>query len=322
VGRIIVTVLAAVVTQLLHMALMLAAAPGLVGLIRWVEARLQGRSGPPPSQRYRDLERWLRKQPVIPETASPLFEAAPPLYFAAVAAAAFLVPSFASGMATAPIADLLLIAGLLASSRVVLALAGLDVGTAFGGIGASRGMAYAALAEPALFLVIFTLGLFAGTTNLDGIAVLVRDSWPRVSFAFALVATGLVAVADMGRTPIGNPMAQSELSMLQEASVQEYSGRHLALIDFAAALKVLLWLTLIAATYAPYGMAPAASGPLAWAVGLVAWAGKILVLALGLVLLEMTIASMRAFRVPKFLSFALVLALLAAVFLFVAENVT
>ena len=205
---------------------------------------------------------------------------------------------------------------------MTLALASLDAGAAFGGIGASREMAYAALAEPPLFLVIFALGLFAGTTNLDGVAALVRDTLPRVSFAFALVATGFVAFADMGRIPIGNPAAQSELSMVQEAAVLEYSGRHLALIDFAAALKLLLWLTLIATIYAPYGMAPAGSGPLAWAIGLAAWAGKILVLALGLALLETAVARMRLFRVPKFLGFALVLALLAAVFLFVAESVT
>jgi formate hydrogenlyase subunit 4 len=304
------------------MALMLAAAPGLAGLIRRVEARLLGRMGQPLSQPYRDLERLMRKQPVIPENASPLFEAAPLVSLAAVAAAVFLVPSFASGMATAPIADLLVVAGLLALSRVVLALGGMDAGTAFGGIGASRGMAYGALAEPALFLVIFALGLFAGTTNLDGIAALVRDSGPRASFAFALVATGLVAIADAGRIPIGNPTARPELSMVHQGAALEYSGRHLALIDFAAALKLLLWLTLIAAIYAPYGMAPAGSGPLAWAIGLAAWAGKMLVLALGLALLETAIARMRLFRAPKFLGFALVLALLAAVFLFVAEGVT
>lgn len=308
-------------TQLLHMALMLAAAPGLTGLIRWVEARLLGRIGSPPSQPYRDLARLLLKQPVVAESASPLFEVAPVVCFAAVAAATFLVPSFASGMATAPIADLLVIAGLLALSRVVLALAGMDVGTAFGGIGASRGMAYATLAEPALFLVIFTLGMFAGTTNLDAVAALVRDGALRVSLGFALVATVLVAIADTGRIPIGSPTAQPELSMVHEAVMLEYSGRQLALMDFAAALKLLLWLTLIATIYAPYEMASAVSGPLAWAIGLAAWAGKMLVLALVLALVETAIARMRVLRVPKMLGFALVLALMAAVFLFVAQGV-
>lgn len=316
------TLLAAVVTQLLHMALMLAAAPAVVGFVRSIEARLLGRIGPSRLQPYRDLARLLRKQPVIPESASPLFEVAPLVCFATVAAAVFLVPSFASGMITAPVADMLVIAGLIALSRVVLALAGMDVGTAFGGVGASRGMAYAALAEPALFLVIFTLGLFAGTTNLDGIAVLIRDGGLRVSLVFALVATVLVAIADTGRIPIGNPAAQPELSMVDEAVVLEYSGRHLALIDFTAALKLLLWLTLIATIYAPYGMAPSGSGPLAWASGLAAWAGKMLVLALGSALLEAAVARTRVFRVPKILGFALVLALLGAVFVLVAEGVT
>lgn len=316
------TLLAAVVAQLLHIALMLAAAPGLVGLTRVIEARLLGRVGPSARQPYRDLMRLLRKQPVVAEGASQLFVTAPLVCFAAVATAAFLVPSFASGMATAPVADLLVIAGLLALSRAVLVLAAMDAGVAFGGIGASREMAYASLAEPALLLVIFVLGLLAGTTNIDGIATLLRESSVRVSLGFALVSTVAIAVAETGRVPIGGSTVQAELGMTHEGMLLEYSGRHLALLDYAAALKLLLWLTLIATIYAPYGMAPAGSGLLAWGIGLAAWAGKVLVLAIGLGLLEATISRMRIFRVPQFLGIALLLGLLAAVLVFAAQGVT
>jgi formate hydrogenlyase subunit 4 len=316
------TLLAAVVVQLLHIVLMLATAPGLVGLTRVIEARLLGRIGPSVWQPYRDLMRLLRKQPVVAEGASQLFVAAPLVCFAAVAAAGFLVPSFAFGMATAPVADLLVIAGLLALSRAVLVLAAMDAGVAFGGIGASREMAYASLAEPALVLVIFVLGVLAGTTNIDGIATLLHESGLRVSLGFALISTVAVAVAETGRVPIGDSTAQAELGMTHEGMLLEYSGRHLALLDYAAALKLLLWLTLVATIYAPYGMAPAGSGPLAWGIGLAAWTGKMLVLGIGLALLETAIARMRVARVPQFLGVALLLGLLAAVLVFAAQGVT
>jgi formate hydrogenlyase subunit 4 len=162
--------LIALLVQVLHIALVLAAAPLLVGYLRRMKARLLGRGGPPLTQPWRDLARLARKQPVMAENASWLFAGAPAASFAATLAAAALVPSFALGMTTAPIADLLVIAGLLTLGRCTLALAGMDIGTAFGGIGASREMTFAVFAEPALLLVIFTLALLAGTTNLDAVA--------------------------------------------------------------------------------------------------------------------------------------------------------
>ena len=161
--------------EILHLGLMLAAAPLLIGCIRTLKARLLGRVGPPVMQPWHDLIRLARKQPVLAENASFLFAAAPTIGFAATLAAAALVPSFALGMSTAPVADLLVIAGLLALGRCTLALAGMDVGAAFGGIGASREMSFAVFAEPALILAIFTLTLLAGTTNLDGVAAVLRE---------------------------------------------------------------------------------------------------------------------------------------------------
>ena len=178
---------------LLHLALMLAAAPILLGAIRKLKARLLARTGPPIIQPWRDLARLARKQPVLAENASWLFSAAPAAAFTATLAAAALVPSFALGMTTAPLADLLVIGGLLALARVILALAGVVVGTAFGGIGSSREMMYASFAEPALVLVIFTLALLAGGTNLDAIAGLLMGGGQglRVSLALALPSSCL-----------------------------------------------------------------------------------------------------------------------------------
>jgi formate hydrogenlyase subunit 4 len=306
------------------MALMLTAGPGLVGFVRWLRARLLGRSGPPVLQPYRDLRRLARKQPVLAENASYVFRAAPALSFSAIAAAAFLVPSFASGMLFAPTADLLVIAGLLALARVSLALAAMDIGTAFGGLGASREMAFAVFCEPALLLVFLTLALLAGGTNLDLISHQVQQGGLglRVSLGLALLATMAVGLVENERIPAGNPETHLELTMVHEAMVLEYSGRHLALIEAGAALKFLLWLSLIAAIFAPAWMASATDGPLAWLVGLLAWGAKLLGLAVGLALLETARARMRLFRVPEFLGVALLLGILAALFLFVSQGMT
>ncbi len=317
------TSLIGLATLLLHVALMLALAPLLVGFIRTIKARVLGRVGPPVVQPWRDLLRLARKQPVVAENASWLFHAAPAAGFAATLAAAALVPGFALGMTTAPLADLLVIAGLLALARCLLALAGLDIGTAFGGIGASREMTFAAFAEPAMMLVIFTLGLLMGTTNLDAIALVLREVTVglRVSLGLALVAIVAVAIAENSRLPVDNPASHLELTMVHEAMVLEYSGRHLALIEATAALKLLLWMTLIATIFAPFGTATPESGPLVWLFALPLWAVKVGALAVVLALFESAIAKMRVFRVPEFLGIAVLLGLLAAVFLFVSQGI-
>jgi formate hydrogenlyase subunit 4 len=306
----------------MHVSLMLALAPVLVGFIRWTRARLMGRIGPSVWQPWRDLLRLARKQPVLAENASWLFRAAPATAFAATLAAAALVPGFALGMATAPLSDLLAIIGLLTFARCTLALAGLDTGTAFGGIGAARDMTYATFAEPAMLLVIFTLALLVGTTNLDAIAQMLREAAVglRVSLGLALVAILAVAIAENGRIPVDNPATHLELTMVHEAMVLEYSARHLALIDWAAALKLLLWMTLIVAIFAPFGTADAESGLLVWLLAVPAWGLKVGVLAAVLAAFESATAKMRVFRVPEFLGVALLLGVLAAVFLFVSQG--
>lgn len=313
-----------VLAQLLHIALILAAAPLLTGVVRWLKARMMGRRGPHPLQPVRDLLKLLRKRPVLAENASAVSRAAPYVAAGAAVAAAALVPTFARGMVFAPLADLILVAGLLALGRVAMALAGMDVGTSFGGLGASREMTFAALAEPALVVAALTLAILAGTTNLDAIAAGFREGGLglRVSLGLALVALLAVAVAENARIPVDNPATHLELTMVHEAMILEASGRHLALWDYAAMLRLTLWLALLAAVFLPLGQAPAGAAPHLWMVGLAAWLVKMGGLALALAAFESAIAKMRVFRVPEFLGAALLLGLLGAVYLFVSTGLT
>ncbi|GBD41035.1 Formate hydrogenlyase subunit 4 [bacterium HR39] len=302
------------------MVLVVALAPLAVGWIRWVQAHLFRRRGPAPLQPYRDLARLLVKDALVPDTASPLFRIAPYAVFAAVWVAAALVPTFATRLPFQWAADLLVIVGLFGLARFVLALAGLDVGTAFGGIGSSREMLIASLAEPALLMVVFAVSLFAGSTQLATIVDRVLDGTFGIHapLGLALVALAMVAIAENARIPVDNPATHLELTMVHEAMVLEYSGRHLALIEAAAATRLLAWLSLIAAVFVPFGMARGLDGGLAGlALGLLAWLVKIAVLATLLALFEAAVAKLRLFRVPQFLGAAFALGVLATVLLFV-----
>lgn len=312
----------AVLTQLLHLALMLAAAPLVVGGIRWMRARMLGRRGASPLQPLWDIAKLLRKRPVLAENASLVSEVAPYVGFAATLVAIACVPSFSRGMLLGPVGDLILLAGLLALARMALALAGLDVGTAFGGLGAAREMSFSVFAEPALLLCVLVFAILAGTTNLDLIAATFRDGGLglRVSLALAAVALLAVALAENGRIPVDNPATHLELTMVHEAMLLESSGRHLALWEYQAALKLTLWLALLAAIFLPFGAAPAGAGPVAWVLGLLAWLLKMAALCLALAGFENAIAKMRVFRVPEFLGAALLLALLAVALLFVSTG--
>jgi formate hydrogenlyase subunit 4 len=313
-----------ILAQLLHIALIVAAAPVLTGVVRWLKARMMGRRGPHPLQPLRDLMKLLRKRPVLAENASEVSRVMPYVAAGAAVAAAALVPSFARGMALAPLADLIVVAGLLALGRVAMALAGMDVGTSFGGLGAAREMSFAALAEPALIVAALTLAILAGTTNLDAIAGALRDGGLglRVSLGLALVAMLAVAIAENARIPVDNPATHLELTMVHEAMILEASGRHLALWDYAAMLRLTLWLALLSAVFLPFGQAPAGAAPHVWVLGLVTWLAKMGALALALAAFESAIAKMRVFRVPEFLGAALLLGLLGAVLLFVSTGLT
>ncbi len=231
-----------------QMLLVLLLAPLLTGFTRKVKARLLLRRGPPLVQPYRDLVRLMRKEVVLAENASWLFRVIPYLIFAATWVAASLVPTFRTGLLFSWSADLIAIVALLGSARFFLALAGLDVGTSFGGIGSSREVMIASLAEPAMIMIIFTLALIAGSTQLSTMAGFLVSSEVglRVSLGLALLALIMVAIAENARIPVDNPATHLELTMVHEAMVLEYSGRHLALIELSASLKLLLYISLIA----------------------------------------------------------------------------
>jgi formate hydrogenlyase subunit 4 len=235
--------------------------------------------------------------------------------------AAALVPTFATGLQFSWTADLIVITALLGSVRFFLALAGMDVGTSFGGLGSSREMMFASLAEPAMIMIVFTVALTAGTTQLSEVADFVfAHASLRVSLALALVALIIVALAENTRIPVDNPATHLELTMVHEAMLLEYSGRHLAVIEFAAALKLLLYISLIACMFTPWGLAQAGSTPAAYALGLVSYFVKLAIGGFLLVLFETSIAKMRVFRVPEFLGAALMLGLLGTLLLFVSRS--
>jgi formate hydrogenlyase subunit 4 len=308
--------------QGLQMAVVLALAPLLTGLVRVVKARLLRRRGPSLLQPYRDLLRLLRKDALLADNASWLFRTAPYLIFAVTWVAAALVPTYALGLMFSWSVDLIAIVALLGTARFALALAGMDVGTSFGGIGASREMMIASLAEPAMLLIAFTLALFAGTTQLSGIAAyaLTQEIGLRVSLLLALVALVMVAIAENGRIPVDNPATHLELTMVHEAMVLEYSGRHLALIEAAASLKLLLYLSLIACVFLPFGMALGERAPLPMLLGLLTWIAKLGLLGVLLAVFETSIAKMRVFRVGEFLGGALMLGFLGTLLLFVSRG--
>jgi formate hydrogenlyase subunit 4 len=304
------------------MLLVLLLAPLLTGFVRKVKARLLRRVGPPLLQPYLDLVRLLRKEAVLAENASWLFRVIPYLIFATTWVAAALVPTFAIGLVFSWTADLIAIIALLGAARFFLALAGMDVGTAFGGIGSSREAMFATLAEPAMIMIVFTLALIAGSTQLSSIAALMLSSGVglRVSLGLALIALIMVAIAENARVPVDNPATHLELTMVHEAMVLEYSGRHLAVIELAASLKLLLYMSLIACVFVPWGLALPGTGFIALLAGLVAYVAKLAVGGFLLAVFETSIAKMRVFRVPDFLGAALMLGLLATLLRFVSGS--
>ncbi len=305
-----------------QMMVVLALAPGLTGLVRKVKARLTRRRGAPILQPYRDLARLLKKEVVLAENASWLFRVSPYMIFAATWVAAALVPTFAIGLQFSWTADLIAIVALLGSVRFFLALAGMDVGTSFGGIGSSREMMIGAIAEPAMLLTMFSVALIAGTTQLSYVVEFMASGEVgiRVSLGMALVALIIVAIAENARIPVDNPATHLELTMVHEAMVLEYSGRHLAMIELAAMLKLLLYVALIGCIFLPWGIALTGSGPGDLLAGFVYFLGKLAAGGILLAVFETSIAKMRVFRVPDLLGAALMLGLLGTLLLFVSRS--
>lgn len=297
----------------LQVVILIAGAPLLTGVMRQVRARLEGRAGPGIGQPWRDFRKLIRKEPLRPEGTSEIFRLAPLVLVATTVVVAFLAP-FASVFSPVPPADdLLAVVALLALGSATLALAGLDTGTAFGGMGASREITIMALVEPTLLVSVFALSVRAGSTNLAAIvATGVRDPQRLLSPAALLAAVALIVatIAETGRLPVDNPSTHLELTMVHEAMVLEYSGADLALIELASGMRLCVFLGLLASLFAPWGIAVAAT-PAALAVGVLAFAAKTVVLGAVLAAGEVFMAKLRLFRVPELLAGSFLLSLLA-----------
>ena len=302
----------ALFAQLLELVVALVLAPILTGWINMCRAWLQNRSAPPLLQTYYTLSKLFHKDVLLAHNASTLFRAAPYIIFSCMALAAAIVPTLSTDLIFAPAADAIALVGLFALARVFIALAGMDVGTSFGSLGSRREMFIGFLAEPALLMVFFTASLISRSTSLSTIVETLahREFVIYPSLAFAGVAFTMVSLAENARVPIDNPTTHLELTMIHEAMILEYSGRHLALIEWAASLKLFAYSCLGIALFFPFGI-PEAADPLSL---LLAGATLIFKLAIGgliLALIETLSAKMRIFRAPEFLGTAFLLAVLA-----------
>ena len=303
--------LAGFASQLLQLVIALALAPLLVGWVNQCRAWLQNKRAPSVLLPYYTIRKLFMKDAVVAQNASPLFRLTPYVVFGAMCCAAAIVPSLATDLPFAKAADAIALVGLFALARVFVSLAAMDIGTAFGTLGARREMFVGFLAEPALLMVLFTASLISGSTSLPTIVETLahREFSIYPSLAFAGVAFAMVSLAENARVPIDNPATHLELTMIHEAMVLEYSARHLALIEWASALKLLNYACIGIALFLPYGIAEAAD----WSG--IAIAAPMLVVKLAgggfaLALIETVSAKMRIFRAPEFLGTAFLLAVL------------
>ncbi|MFK0138633.1 respiratory chain complex I subunit 1 family protein [Streptomyces murinus] len=302
---------AAVVGQVVAV---VAGAPLLTGWMRLVRARLEGRAGAGVLQPWRDARKLLRKEPVTPVGTGPAFRVAPALLVATTVVAAALVPLLSTATPVSGYADLIVVVALFALGTLALALAGLDTGTAFGGMGASREMTVAALVEPTILLSVFALSLPAGTTNIPAIVADALGQPARFASPAGLLAVAALAVAvlaETGRIPVDTPSTHLELTMIHEAMVLEYAGPDLALVELGAQLRLALLLGLLSSLFVPWGIATGASSWAALAAAPVLCGVKVAVLGALLAAAEVCWAKVRLFRVPELLAGSFLLALLS-----------
>ncbi len=311
----------AIVSQLYQTLLAVLLAPLMLGWINNCRAWLQNRSAPGLLQPYRMLRKLLHKDAVIAHNASSLFRVAPYLIFGCMVLAASIVPVVETNLPFAYAADAIALVGVFALARVFMALAAMDIGTAFGGLGARREMLVAFLAEPALLVVLFTPALISQSTSLNTMveALAQREFAIYPSLAYAAVAFVMVLLAENARIPIDNPATHLELTMIHEAMILEYSARHLALMEWAAALKLLIYCTIGIALFVPWGIAAAGDWP-RLPLATVVLVAKLLLAGGGLALLETVSAKMRIFRAPEFLGMAFLLGVLGMLTHFLLER--
>ncbi len=299
------------ILAIVQTSLLLLCAPLLTGWVKWIKCKLQSRQGAPPWQPYRDLFKLFKKEVVLAESASPIFRVAPYIVFGVTVLAGSVVPMFAIGLPTAAIADVIVLVGFFALGRFFLALAGMDVGTAFGGMGSSREMTISSLAEPAMLMGVFTMAMTVHSTNLASMTRYLLEQPLQLypSFVFSAMGLLLVAVAETGRIPIDNPATHLELTMVHEAMILEYTGRHLALMEWGAMLKLMIYGMLLGDIFFPWGIADSFA-PLPLLIGFLSLFLKLFLLGLSLAIMETGLAKMRFFRVPQYLGLAFILCLL------------
>jgi formate hydrogenlyase subunit 4 len=306
--------------SILQAVVVLLVSPFVVGLIRKVKARLQCRQGPGLMQPYYDMFKLFQKEIVASHYTSWIFTATPYILFSSTLTASLLVPIFLSQVPLNFAGDIITVVYLLAVGTFFLMLAGLDAGSAFGGMGSSREAIVVVLTEPAMILSIFAVGLTSGSTNLSTIVHkmalsqgIMSDPPPHL---LALAALFIVTLAETGRVPVDNPATHLELTMIHEAMILEYSGRYLALVEWASALKLLLFLTLISNIFFPWGIATEVK-LFGMAIGIGVWLLKISGLAILIAVIESMFAKIRLFRITELLGVAFILALLSLIFYYI-----
>jgi len=308
------------VLELLQVLALAAVAPLFAGWVKMLKCWSQGRTSPGLMQPFRDLHKLFVKEVLLAENASWVFRFAPYLVFGVALLAGGVIPILSVDLPLAPTADVIVIVGLFAVARFFTALAGLDIGTAFGGMGASREMTIASLAEPAMLMAVFTISLGSGTTSLAQMVRSIQSGQVllRPSFAFAILAFVFIALAETGRIPVDNPATHLELTMIHEAMILEYSGRHLALVEWAGMMKLSLFCYLGIAAFFPWGIAVSRDlRALGLAFG--AMLLKLAALGVGIVLIETGLAKMRIFRLTEFLGTAFLMATLGMISFFILE---
>ncbi|HEY7220156.1 MAG TPA: NADH-quinone oxidoreductase subunit H [Candidatus Binatia bacterium] len=304
-----------IVIEILQLLLVAIGSPLLVGVIRKAKARLQGRRGATIFQPYADLRKLLLKEAVVSENTSWIFRFTPYLLATTMLLAALIVPVLTTRAPLGFMGNIIALMYLFLLGTFFLALAGLDAGSAFGGMGSSREVAVAALAEPTVLIAIFGIALRAETTSLDGIITRFAAEpllMLNAGHLLAFIAFFIVSLAENGRLPVDNPATHLELTMIHEAMILEYSGRHLALVEWAAGMKLFLFLTLLSNLFFPWGVA-LANTPISFFHAFLALAVKLLLFALAIALLETAVAKLRLFRVPELLAGSFTIALLAVV---------
>lgn len=308
-----------ILLPILQIVVIVGLSPLVKGFINKMEARIQCRRGPSLFQPYYNLVKLLQKDAVVSETASWIFRATPYVTFVSILLIALLVPVLSSQVPLNFIGDIILIIYLFALGRFFLALSSLDTGSAFGGMGGSREMAISSMAEPAMMLSIFTVSLTVGSTNLSNITgTLLNYKSLNPSLLLAFAAFVIVIIAETGRIPVDNPFTHLELTMIHEGMILEFSGRYLALIEWASSMKLLLLLTILVNTFLPWGIATGFTFPgliISFALYLV----KIGFFAFAIVILESSLAKVRLFRIPNLLGTSFILSLLAIISFYVVS---